>query len=185
MTGWGDALFELTDAVLSSRGRSPRCQHSASNRSSAVPTAVSTRPSTGPDRRGPPRRCSSITGRRWPLVFAVDASTFARCDAESSPERGFYYSASKHSAGQPIVAGWNYQWICQLPSPPTAGPHRSTGAHPATPRRHHGDHRTGPPPLWAPPGEGKSRCSSSMPATTRSPSVMAWPRLVAMSHAHP
>ena len=41
----------------------------------------------------------------WPLVFAVDASTWDRCDAECSPERGFYYSASKHSAGQPIVAG--------------------------------------------------------------------------------
>jgi hypothetical protein len=50
----------------------------------------------------------------WPLVFAVDASTWARCDAETSPERGFYYSASKHSAGQPIVAGWSYQWITQL-----------------------------------------------------------------------
>lgn len=42
-------------------------------------------------------------------VFAVDASTWARCDAETSPERGFYYSASTHSAGQPIVAGWSYQ----------------------------------------------------------------------------
>src|SRR5680860_1523544 len=41
----------------------------------------------------------------WPLVFAVDASTWARCDAETSPERGFYYSASTHSAGKPIVAG--------------------------------------------------------------------------------
>ena len=50
----------------------------------------------------------------WPNVFAVDASTWDRCDAETSPERGFYYSASKHSAGQPIVAGWCYQWICQL-----------------------------------------------------------------------
>jgi len=50
----------------------------------------------------------------WPMVFAVDASTWDRCDAECSPERGFYYSASKHSAGQPIVAGWSYQWICQL-----------------------------------------------------------------------
>ena len=50
----------------------------------------------------------------WPLVFAVDASTWPRCDAETSPERGFYYSASKHSAGQPIVAGWSYQWIAQL-----------------------------------------------------------------------
>ncbi len=52
--------------------------------------------------------------RDWPLVFAVDESTWARCDAETSPERGFYYSASKHSAGQPIVAGWSYQWITQL-----------------------------------------------------------------------
>jgi hypothetical protein len=50
----------------------------------------------------------------WPLVFAADESTWARCDAETSPERGFYYSASKHSAGQPIVAGWSYQWITQL-----------------------------------------------------------------------
>jgi len=45
----------------------------------------------------------------WPLVFAVGASTWARCDAETSPERGFYYPASKHSAGKPIVAGWSYQ----------------------------------------------------------------------------
>ena len=44
----------------------------------------------------------------------VDASTWDRCDAECSPERGFHYSASKHSAGQPIVAGWSYQWISQL-----------------------------------------------------------------------
>jgi len=50
----------------------------------------------------------------WPLVFAVDASIWARSDAECSPERGFYHSASKHSAGQPIVAGWAYQWISQL-----------------------------------------------------------------------
>jgi hypothetical protein len=50
----------------------------------------------------------------WPLVFAVDASSWPRCDAETSPERGFYYSASKHSAGKPIVAGWSYQWITQL-----------------------------------------------------------------------
>ncbi len=48
------------------------------------------------------------------MVFAVDASTWGRCDAECRPERGFYYSASKHSAGKPIVAGWSYQWITQL-----------------------------------------------------------------------
>ena len=47
-------------------------------------------------------------------VFAVDASTWARCDAECSSGRGFYYSPTRHSAGQPIVAGWCYSWIAQL-----------------------------------------------------------------------
>jgi hypothetical protein len=50
----------------------------------------------------------------WPLVFAVDCSTVERCDAETSPDRGYYHHPSKHSAGKPIVAGWCYQWITQL-----------------------------------------------------------------------
>ncbi len=50
----------------------------------------------------------------WPAVFAVDASSWARCDAECSPERGYYHHPSRHSNGQPIVAGWNYSWIAQL-----------------------------------------------------------------------
>jgi hypothetical protein len=49
-----------------------------------------------------------------PPVYAVDTSVWPRCDAESSPERGYYYHPSRHSAGQPIVAGWAYQWIAQL-----------------------------------------------------------------------
>ncbi len=47
-------------------------------------------------------------------VYAVDLSVWPRCDAEASPERGFYYHPSRHSAGQPIVAGWAYQWVAQL-----------------------------------------------------------------------
>src|SRR5215216_7907080 len=35
-----------------------------------------------------------------PLVFAVDVTTWPRCDAECSPERGYYYHPSRHSAGQ-------------------------------------------------------------------------------------
>ena len=34
------------------------------------------------------------------LVFAVDVTTWPRCDAECSPSRGFYYHPSSHSAGQ-------------------------------------------------------------------------------------
>jgi hypothetical protein len=49
-----------------------------------------------------------------PLVFAVDVTTWPRCDAECSPARGYYYHPSRHSAGQPIIAGWAYQWIAQV-----------------------------------------------------------------------
>ena len=50
----------------------------------------------------------------WPAVFAVDTSSWARGDAETSPGRGYYHHPSRHSAGKPIVAGWNYSWIAQL-----------------------------------------------------------------------
>src|SRR5215207_4112614 len=49
-----------------------------------------------------------------PPIYAVDVSVWPRCDAETSPGRGYYYHPSRHSAGQPIVAGWAYQWVAQL-----------------------------------------------------------------------
>jgi hypothetical protein len=116
LRGWGDALFELCDAVL------------------CTPTPVHSVPHLsleGVFRRGHGSLYKALARGHvdsdalrgvlvanrpagWPAVFAVDASTWDRCDAETSPERGFYYSASKHSAGQPIVAGWSYQWVSQL-----------------------------------------------------------------------
>jgi hypothetical protein len=47
--------------------------------------------------------------------YAVDASLWPRCDAETSPQRGYYHHHTRHSNGQPIVAGWNYSWLAQLP----------------------------------------------------------------------
>ena len=47
-------------------------------------------------------------------AFAVDVSVVARCDAETSPGRAFYHHPSRHSAGQPIVAGWAYSWVAQV-----------------------------------------------------------------------
>jgi len=115
-TRWGDALFELADAGLCSSGPigsvpslSLEPEFSRSHGSLYKSLAK------GRITQGRLRRL--LVAHRpsdWPLVFAVDASTWDRCDAECSPERGFYYSASKHSAGQPIVAGWSFQWICQL-----------------------------------------------------------------------
>jgi len=116
LTRWGDALFELVDAALCAPGPV-----------GSVP-ALSLEPefrrshgslykSLAHGRVDEERLRRLLVEHRpasWPLVFAVDASVWERCDAECSPERGFYYSASKHSAGQPIVAGWAFQWVCQL-----------------------------------------------------------------------
>jgi hypothetical protein len=49
-----------------------------------------------------------------PAIYGVDTSVWPRCDAETSPGRGFYHHSSRHSAGQPIVAGWSFQWVAQL-----------------------------------------------------------------------
>ena len=113
---WGDALFELADAVLCSPapvgsvpGLSLEPEFRRSHGSLYKALAAGDVDTDG-------LRELVVTHRpaAWPLVYAVDASTWDRCDAECSPERGFHYSASKHSAGQPIVAGWSYQWISQL-----------------------------------------------------------------------
>jgi hypothetical protein len=47
-------------------------------------------------------------------IYAVDWSIWARCAAQTSPERGYYYHSSRHTGGVPVVAGWSYQWISQL-----------------------------------------------------------------------
>ncbi len=116
LTRWGDALFELTDAVL--------CQPGPLRSVPSLSLEPEFRRSHGSLYKALARGRVEVDALRqmlvehrppsWPLVFAVDASTWDRCDAECSPERGFYHSASKHSAGQPIVAGWSYQWISQL-----------------------------------------------------------------------
>jgi hypothetical protein len=116
LSPWGDALFELCDAALCSAapvGSVPSLSLEPEFRRShgSLYKALA---EGGADDGRLRRLVVEHRPKEWPLVFAVDASVWDRCDAECSPERGFHYSASKHSAGQPIVAGWNYQWICQL-----------------------------------------------------------------------
>jgi hypothetical protein len=110
-----DALFELADALVSGS-------------SFASPVHLSLEPS---HRRGwgslyaalargqvdvgaLQALVASTAPPESPRVYAVDVSVWPRCDAETSPERGYYYHPSRHSAGQPIVAGWAYQWLAQL-----------------------------------------------------------------------
>jgi hypothetical protein len=112
-----DALFELTDAILAADSAVPSPAHLSLQ---------------APHRRGWGSLYAALDrGRidaeslrrllaRHPLaesqtpIYAVDVSVWDRCDAECSPERGFYYHPSRHSAGQPIVAGWAYQFVAQL-----------------------------------------------------------------------
>ena len=137
-TRWADALFELCDAALCAPGAV-----------GSVPT-LSLEPeftrshgslykALAEGRVDEDRLRRLLVAHRpgdWPAVFAVDASVWERCDAETSPERGFYYSASKHSAGQPIVAGWSFQWICQLSLTPDSwtAPSTSNGSRPTRTR---------------------------------------------------
>ena len=110
-----DALFELSDALLTA-GSVPALPHlSLEPQHRRGWGSVYAALARGRVDQGALR--AALVGR--PLaggqaVYAVDVSVWPRCDAEASPERGFYYHPSRHSAGQPIVAGWAYSWVAQL-----------------------------------------------------------------------
>jgi DDE superfamily endonuclease len=112
-----DALFELTDAVLTADGAIPSPAHLSLQTShrrgwgSLYAALCKGRIDVEALRRLLARH---PLAREETPVYAVDVSVWDRCDAECSPERGFYYHPSRHSAGQPIVAGWAYQFVAQL-----------------------------------------------------------------------
>jgi hypothetical protein len=115
-----DALFELADALLTA-GTVPSPVHlslaPAHRRGWGSLYAALSR---GRIEEGLLRellaRHALMTANASPTtpVYAVDVSVWGRCDAEASPGRGYYYHPSRHSAGQPIVAGWAYQLIAGL-----------------------------------------------------------------------
>src|ERR1035437_8104533 len=131
LASWGDALFELSDATLSSPsgvGSVPQLSLEPVFRRSHGSLYKALDRGRSDEAR---LRTLLIEHRpkTWPLIFAVDASTWARCDAECSPERGFYYSASKHSAGSPMTetSRSSSSTPAMTPSPwattwPTCGP---------------------------------------------------------------
>ena len=115
-----DALFELTDAILTI-GSAPSpvhlslapvhrrgwCSLYAALSKGRVDAAALRAALAGPAFDDP------LAGD-GPAVYAVDVSVWPRCDAEASPGRGYYHHPSRHSAGQPIVAGWAYQLVAQI-----------------------------------------------------------------------
>jgi hypothetical protein len=110
-----DALFELLDAAMVA-GLVPSLAHlslTAVHRRGwgSLYDALATGTMDVPALRG-------LVGR-YPLddgqpVYALDTSVWPRGDAETSPSRGFYFSPSRQSAGQPIAAGWSYAWLAQV-----------------------------------------------------------------------
>src|SRR5215216_6246291 len=116
-----DALFELSDAMLSADGAVPSPAHLSlqqpHRRGWGSLYAALDRGRIDAEALRKLLACHPLAGAAIagePSVYAVDTSVWDRCDAECSPERGFYYHPSRHSAGQPIVAGWAYQFIAQL-----------------------------------------------------------------------
>jgi DDE superfamily endonuclease len=103
-----DALFELLDALVSAPhiatpahlSLAPTCQrgwgsvYAALNAGSMDLAALEQLVAAYP----------LVTERSW---YAVDASVWPRCAAQTSPERGYSSHPYRHAHGQPIVAGWN------------------------------------------------------------------------------
>lgn len=113
---WGDTLFELCDAMLCSAHRvdcvpalslEPEFRRSHGSLYRALDSG-------GVDEEQLRRLLIEHRPKEWPNVFALDASTWARRDAQTSPERGFHHSASQRSGSKPVVPGWSFQWISQL-----------------------------------------------------------------------
>jgi hypothetical protein len=113
----GDALFELADAVLTG------------GRGGSLPY-LSLEPGF---RRGHGMIYQGLARGRideevlrdllvawrpaeWPLAFAVDASTYPRPAAETSPGREWHHHSCQggHRGDEPVVAGWSFQWLVQL-----------------------------------------------------------------------
>ena len=115
-----DAFFELTDALLTA-GSVPSPPHlslTAVHRRGwgSLYAALSVGCMDEGGLRGLLARHPLGDGDQGgPPIYAVDVSVWPRCAAEASPERGYYrYHPSRHSAGQPIVAGWAYQLVAQI-----------------------------------------------------------------------
>ncbi len=111
-----DALFELLDAILTAPtietpahlSLVPNCQRGWGSLYDALNAGTM-------DWEQLEQLIASYPIADETAWYAVDASVWPRCDAETSTARGYYPHPYRHSHGQPIVAGWNYSWLVQLP----------------------------------------------------------------------
>ena len=113
-----DALFELADAVLTAPGPVASLPYLSLEPAFRRGHGMVYRSlgEGGVDEEALRDLLVAARPRDWPLVFAIDASTYPRPEAECSPGREFHHHscAGFHSSDGAAIAGWAFQWLAQL-----------------------------------------------------------------------
>jgi hypothetical protein len=112
-----DALFELTDAVLTA-GPVPSLPYLSLEPGfrrchGMIYQALA---AGGIDEEALRDLLVRCRPRDWPPVFAVDASTYPRPWAATSPDREWHHHScpGNHGSDGAAVAGWAFQWLAQV-----------------------------------------------------------------------
>jgi hypothetical protein len=114
----GDALFELADAVLTAPGLVASLPYlslePAFRRGHGM--IYQALGEGGIDEEALRGLLVAVRPRDWPLVFAIDASTYPRPEAETSPGRQWHHHScpGSHGSDGAAVAGWAFQWLAQV-----------------------------------------------------------------------
>jgi len=112
-----DALFELADAVLTARraGSLPYLSLEPAFRRGhgMIYQALG---EGGIDEEALRDLLVAWRPRDWPLVFALDASTYPRPEADCSPGREWHHHScpGSHGSDGAAIAGWAFQWLAQV-----------------------------------------------------------------------
>jgi hypothetical protein len=112
-----DALFELADAVLTAgrAGSLPYLSLEPAFRRGhgMIYQALG---EGGIDQEALRELLVAVRPQGWPPVFAIDASTYPRPEAETSPGREWHHHScpGSHGSDGAAVAGWAFQWLAQL-----------------------------------------------------------------------
>jgi len=114
----GGALFELADAVLTAPGLVPSLPYLSLEPGfrrghGMVYQALA---EGGIDAEALRSLLVAVRPQDWPLVFAIDASTYPRPEAQASPGREWHHHScpGAHGSDGAAIAGWAFQWLAQL-----------------------------------------------------------------------
>jgi hypothetical protein len=113
-----DALFELAEAVLTAPGLVPSLPYlslePAFRRGHGM--IYQALAQGGIDEEALRDLLVAVRPRDWPLVFAIDASTYPRPEAQASPGREWHHHScpGSHGSDGAAIAGWAFQWLAQV-----------------------------------------------------------------------